>query len=75
MVLDGAMIVWSGTSGPSTESDGAAYDPWSDEWTPLPEPPISGRVQSGGVVLGDGLFVWGGWSYGLREIEDEVHLG
>jgi hypothetical protein len=58
------LLVWggaSGSQGSDLRADGAAYDPASDSWTPIPRAPISGRSGQAAVWDGRELIVWGGY--------------
>lgn len=59
------MLVWGGTStnhfnGGQLYSDGAAYDPTTNEWTVLPAGPLSARADVASVWTGRAWFIWGG---------------
>jgi len=56
------LLVWAGTTGDGDRlfSDGFVYDPASEEWTAMPEAPLSPRRLAGGVWTGISLLVWGG---------------
>jgi hypothetical protein len=66
MVWTGSvMIVWGGYDRVSpTEfrvtSDGAAYEPATDTWRPLPPGPLAGRAHALAVWSGDRMIVLGG---------------
>jgi hypothetical protein len=65
------VAVWTGTEviiwGPTLERvfrpgvrpAGVAYDPLSDAWRRLPDPPVRGVVRAGGIWTPAGLVVWG----------------
>jgi hypothetical protein len=61
------MIVWGGVTSPCTTSpcqtestEAAAYDPSSGVWEPIPQGPLSGRVDHSAVWTGEEMLVWGG---------------
>lgn len=59
------MIVWGGFSGEESPSrgafaDGAAYDPDSDSWTPIPDALLAPRAMHVAVWTGSAMVVWGG---------------
>ena len=60
------MLVWGGHPGtetpygPNEFVDGAAYDPGTDRWRPLPEFPLGPRYGARAVWTGRQLVVWGG---------------
>jgi hypothetical protein len=56
------MIVWGGGAPPDVRGDGAAYDPASDSWRKLPDPPIDPRIGHAAVWSGDRMYIWGGTS-------------
>jgi spore germination protein GerM len=68
----GAAAVWTGKRlllwGGETGSPGAfvipphglAYDPRADDWSPLPQAPLRGRLDPVGAWTGRSLLVWGG---------------
>jgi hypothetical protein len=64
----GLFAVWGGlhfdntpgSTGPTRLSDGAAYDPASDTWSPMGAMPASSPAVAGGVYAGDRLLAWGG---------------
>lgn len=71
------LVVWGGTEAelpastdeagePSAEiwDDGAAYDPSSDQWRPLPEAPIDGRTMAAAAWTGEELVIAGGAAAG-----------
>ena len=39
---------------------GAAYDPRTNSWSPLPQAPLAGRLQPTAVWTGRSLITWGG---------------
>lgn len=41
-------------------ADGAAFDPASDTWRPMPAAPLSARVRPSAAWTGQELLVWGG---------------
>jgi hypothetical protein len=61
-----AIIVWGGqqprgaADGERVLADGAAYDPSSDTWSPLPAAPLSPRADPVAVWTGTHVLVWGG---------------
>lgn len=59
------LLVWGGWSHdgdgqPTDRDDGAAYDPATDLWRPLPSAPIPGRAGAAAVWTGQELLVVGG---------------
>jgi len=56
------MIVWGGATGLGCDygylSDGAAYDPATDSWRPIPSSPLSGRVEASTVWTGNEMIIW-----------------
>jgi len=55
------MIVWGGRAFEGSLADGAAYDPATDAWSPLPTdgaPPA--REEPAAVWTGSRMIVWGG---------------
>jgi hypothetical protein len=58
------LLLWGGeTGGPGsfvTPPHGLAYDPRADRWSPLPQAPLTGRLDPVGVWTGRALLVWGG---------------
>lgn len=59
------VLVWGGSAnfaggGATPYTDGAAYDPETDHWRPIPEAPIAPRLALGGVWTGDEFIVAGG---------------
>ncbi|HVM14737.1 MAG TPA: hypothetical protein VM287_10470 [Egibacteraceae bacterium] len=59
----GRVVVFGGwsTGGPEPPlRDGAAYDPASDSWTPIEEPPALGEWTPAVVAAGDTVVVWAG---------------
>ncbi len=57
------MLVWGGYGSSCTGTycaDGAAYDPATNAWTPIPAAPIAGRWKHTMVWTGTELIVWGG---------------
>lgn len=61
-------VVWGGEQfdygpgsvPPRAASDGAAWDPTTDTWTPMPTLPTNAPANAGGVFAGDRLIAWGG---------------
>ena len=55
------VVIWGGTVGTNQSfADGAAYNPATDTWRPLPDAPLRGRVGTAQVWTGRELVVWGG---------------
>jgi hypothetical protein len=58
------VLVWGGVTGSSPASPvpphGEAYDPATNQWTALPEAPLTGRAFPTAVWTGSQLIVWGG---------------
>jgi hypothetical protein len=52
-------LVWGGWRS-YFPTDGAAYDPGAQTWTPIPEAPIRGRQGHVSVWTGSEMIVWGG---------------
>ena len=58
------LLVWGGQSGPHgtvLHADGAAYDPATNTWRPLPPGPLSARVGQTAVWAGTEMVIWGGY--------------
>jgi hypothetical protein len=60
------LLVWGGASAPGAAkpavfADGAAYDPATHVWTPLPAAPIKARASMGYVWTDDEFMVFGGY--------------
>jgi hypothetical protein len=66
------MILWGGCCDERGREfdDGAAYDPATDRWRPLPAAPISRRTAHTAVWTGREMVVWGG-----HEFEEEFSDG
>jgi hypothetical protein len=60
------LLIWGGmevnSPGQSMASDGAAYDPVTRAWTPMPASPLSPRDAAFGVWTGTRALFWGGGS-------------
>jgi N-acetylneuraminic acid mutarotase len=54
------MIVWGGGEPPDFFADGAAYNPESNEWTPLATSPLSPRLGHAATWSGERMLVWAG---------------
>lgn len=57
------LLVWGGmlyNQGLTPAADGAAYDPASGSWTPMPASPLSPRDGAYGFWTGDTALFWGG---------------
>jgi hypothetical protein len=58
------VLVWGGVTGSSPASPvpphGEAYDPATNQWTALPEAPLTGRAFPTAVWTGSQMIVWGG---------------
>ena len=59
------LLVWGGseTTGaglPVIPPHGLAFDPTSNRWSPLPQAPLSGRLDATAVWSGGAMIVWGG---------------
>jgi hypothetical protein len=58
------LLLWGGETGTPgnfvTPPHGLAYDPRADQWSPLPQAPLLGRVDPLAVWTGRALIVWGG---------------
>jgi N-acetylneuraminic acid mutarotase len=63
------LLLWAGadeawdSSKPATgiHRDGAAYNPVTDRWRPIPDAPVPARMASAGVWTGHRMIVWGGF--------------
>jgi N-acetylneuraminic acid mutarotase len=57
------VVLWGGGTSNEAFDDGAAYDPATDKWRPLPKSPIAGRFSHATWTDKEVLF-WGGedWS-------------
>ncbi|HEX2089308.1 MAG TPA: hypothetical protein VHI54_05160 [Actinomycetota bacterium] len=61
------MLVWAGGNPHLFEEvygDGAAYNPATKRWTPLPQSPLSPRIYGTAVWTGREMIVWGGGVFG-----------
>jgi N-acetylneuraminic acid mutarotase len=60
------VLVWGGVTGRSPGSPvpphGEAYDPATNQWTALPEAPLSGRAGPTAIWTGSQMIVWGGYT-------------
>ncbi len=57
------LLVWGGVEwaqGPPMAGDGAAYDPVTRAWTPMPASPLSPRTGAFAVWTGTTALLWGG---------------
>lgn len=59
------LLVWGGsqTAGaglPVTPNGGLAYDPTANRWSPLPRPPLLGRLDPMAEWTGRSMIIWGG---------------
>jgi hypothetical protein len=55
------LIVWGGAGGDGRDvQQGAAYDPSTERWRPLPDAPIRGRDRHTAIAIPHGMLVWGG---------------
>jgi hypothetical protein len=61
---DGLLLVWGGRSHEQDvtvfHNDGAALDPATGHWSPIPPGPVEGRAAVHGAWTGAELVVWGG---------------
>ncbi len=58
---DTEMIIWGGeTANIDVVNNGAAFNPVSGTWRPLPNAPIGGRALHAAVWTGSSMIVWGG---------------
>ena len=67
------LLVWGGVAngiGGRFLADGAALDPATGAWTPLPSAPIRGRDRHAAVWTGQELLVWGGCCAGTQLLAD-----
>ena len=67
------MLVWGGYDGQPTATDGvtddgAAYDPTSNRWRPLPPAPLSARAGAIAVWAGATMVVLGGYANGSGQV-------
>jgi Kelch motif len=62
------VLVWGGVTGGSPSSavppHGETYDPATNQWTAMPEAPLSGRADPAAVWTGRQMIVWGGYHTG-----------
>jgi len=58
--MPAAPAVWGGESSNQAFGDGAAYEPASDRWQPLPGSPMGERRGFALIWTGDEMIVWGG---------------
>jgi hypothetical protein len=60
------VLVWGGLTGDEPTSPvpphGEAYDPATNQWTALPEAPLTGRAGPTAVWTGSQRIVWGGYA-------------
>jgi Sporulation and spore germination/Kelch motif len=58
------LLVWGGETGTPgafvIPPHGLAYDPRADRWSPLPQAPLTGRLEPAAAWTGGSLIVWGG---------------
>lgn len=67
------LLVWGGVANGTGDrflADGAAYDPATGAWTPLPGAPIRARDRHVAAWTGQELLVWGGCCAGDRLLAD-----
>jgi N-acetylneuraminic acid mutarotase len=67
------LLVWGGVASGTGDrflADGAALDPATGRWTPLPGAPIRGRDRHVAVWTGQELLVWGGCCAGTQLLAD-----
>ena len=81
------MIVWGGVGSSAPLSDGSAYDPGTNSWTPISSTKApSPRYLHSAIWTGSKMIVWGGWtsvenatplvrSYGVVEGAGAVNTG
>ncbi len=60
MIVFGGLTRGDGCRPNCALNDGAAYDPATDKWTPIPTAPIPGRNGHSGVYFQNRMVVWGG---------------
>jgi N-acetylneuraminic acid mutarotase len=62
---DSKMLIWGGFDGTSYLGDGAAYDPGTNTWAPVPGSgsPPSPRREHTATWTGTSMIVWGGYGY------------
>lgn len=64
------LLVWGGlTSQNEWLADGAALDPATNRWRPLPKAPIAARSYPAAVWTGKEMLVWGGYSGEARFVD------
>jgi hypothetical protein len=55
------LLVWGGIGeGGTIPTHGEAYDPATNEWTPLPRSPLRARLPGSVVWTGSEVLIWGG---------------
>jgi hypothetical protein len=54
------ILIWGGEDWAQVFADGAAYDPATNTWRPLPAAPISARIGPAQQWTGKDLLIWGG---------------
>ena len=67
------VLVWGGLASGTADghlADGAAFDPATDAWKPLPKAPILGRDRHVAVWAGQELLIWGGCCAATRPFAD-----
>jgi hypothetical protein len=71
------VLVWGGVAngtGDNFLADGAALDPATGLWTPLPKALVRGRDRHAAVWTGQELLVWGGCCAGTQPLADGAAL-
>jgi len=67
------LLIWGGVQdnqGPTEAGDGAAYDPVTRAWTPMPASPLSPRNGAFAVWTGTRALFWGGGNGSLTPLMD-----
>lgn len=58
------LFYWGGDADSESRqlAEGAAYDPATERWRPLPAAPLTERSAAGAVWTGSEVLIWGGWA-------------
>ncbi len=70
MIVFGGLARGAGCQPACALSDGAAYDPATDNWSPMAPAPIAGRSGHSAVWVQDRMVVWGGAVEGGKPTAD-----